>query len=85
MIVRLILRRGNGCWRNGGIEMPHLKNDNLNMEIGYVMVGRKYQLYVQEGKERQYYGTLIQGKGMKLLELLEQWDKAGGSDGDIVS
>ena len=65
MIVRLILRRGNGCWRNGGIEMPHLKNDNLNMEIGYVMVGRKYQLYVQEGNERQYYGRCIMREYVK--------------------
>ena len=55
------------------------------MEIGYVMVGRKYQLYEQEGNERQYYGTLIGGKAKKFLKLLEQWDKAGGSDGDIVS
>ena len=65
--------------------MPHLRNENIDMEIGYTVINGKYQLYVQEGKERQYYGTLIQGKGMKLLELLEQWDKAGGSDGDIVS
>ena len=65
--------------------MPHLRNENLNMEIGYVMVGTKHQLYVQEGNERQYYGTLISGKAKKFLKLLEQWDKAGGSDGDIVS
>lgn len=65
--------------------MPHLKNDNLNMEIGYVMVGRKYQLYAQVGQERQYYGTLIADKAKKFLKLLERWDKAGGSDDDIVS
>ena len=48
--------------------MPHLKNDSLNMEIGYVMVGRKYQLYVQEGNERQYYGTLIGGQGKEVSQ-----------------
>jgi hypothetical protein len=55
------------------------------MEIGYVNVGTKCQLYVQVGQERQYYGTLIAGKAKKFLKLLEQWDKAGGGDGDIVS
>ncbi len=65
--------------------MPHLKNDSLNMEIGYVKVGGKYQLYVQVGQERQYYGTLIGNKAKKFLKLLEQWGKAGGGDGDIVS
>ena len=65
--------------------MPHLRNENLNMEIGYVMVGTKHQLYVQVGQERQYYGTLISNKAKKFLKLLEQWDKAGGGDGDVVS
>jgi hypothetical protein len=55
------------------------------MEIGYTVINGKYQLYVQVGQERQYYGTLIGGKAKKFLKLLEQWDKAGGGDGDIVS
>ena len=60
--------------------MPSLKNSNANMEIGYVTVGRKTQLYIQVGKERQYYGTLMSAKADKFLRMLEKWDEAGGSD-----
>ena len=65
--------------------MAGLRNKHADMEIGYVNVGTKCQLYVQVGQERQYYGTLISNKAKKFLKLLEQWDKAGGGDGDIVS
>jgi hypothetical protein len=53
------------------------------MEIGYVNVGGKKQLYVQVGQERQYYGTLLSGKADKFMRLLEKWDEAGGNDGQI--
>ena len=63
--------------------MASLKNHNANMEIGYVQVGTKTKLYVQVGNERQYYGTLISGKGEKFLKMIKKWDEAGGNDNEI--
>ena len=60
--------------------MASLKNSSANMEIGYVQVGTKTQLYIQVGKERQYYGTLMSGKGEKFLKMIKKWDEAGGND-----
>lgn len=65
--------------------MASLKNKHADMEIGYVNIGTQKKPYVQIGHERQYYGTLISNKAKKFLKLLEQWDKAGGGDGDVVS
>ena len=62
--------------------MASLKNSNANMEIGYVQIGTKTQLYIQVGNERQYYGTLKQDQGKKLLEMIKKWDAAGGNDND---
>ena len=62
--------------------MPSLKNSTANMEIGYVQIGTKTQLYIQVGKERQYYGTLKSGKGDKFLKMLQKWDEAGGNDNE---
>lgn len=45
-----------------------------------VNVGKKTQLYIQVGKERQYYGTLMYDKADKFLRMLEKWDEAGGND-----
>ena len=60
--------------------MASLKNSTANMEIGYVVVGKHTQLYIQVGKERQYYGTLLSGKGDKFLKMIQKWDEAGGND-----
>ncbi len=60
--------------------MPSLKNAQANMEIGYVTVGKHTQLFIQVGRERQYYGTLLSGKGDKFLKMLQKWDAAGGND-----
>lgn len=60
--------------------MASLKNSSANMEIGYVNVGTKKQIYIQIGKERQYYGTLMSGKADKFLKMLKKWDEAGGND-----
>ena len=62
--------------------MASLKNSNANMEIGYVTVGKQTQLYIQVGRERQYYGTIKAGKGEKFLNMLRKWDAAGGNDND---
>ena len=63
--------------------MAGLRNKHADMEIGYVNVGGKKQLYVQVGQERQYYGTLLSGKADKFMRLLEKWDENGGNDGEI--
>ena len=60
--------------------MPNLRNKAIDMEIGYVNVGTKKQIYIQIGKERQYYGTLIPNKADKFLKMLQKWDEAGGND-----
>ena len=60
--------------------MASLKNKHANMEIGYVQIGTKTQLYIQVGQERQYYGTLKSGKGDKFLKMLQKWDETGGGD-----
>jgi len=60
--------------------MAGLRNKHADMEIGYVQIGTKTQLYIQVGKERQYYGTLLFGKGDKFLKMLRKWDEAGGND-----
>ena len=62
--------------------MASLKNKHADMEIGYVTVGKQTQLYIQVGKERQYYGTIKSGKGEKFLNMLRKWDAAGGNDND---
>ena len=62
--------------------MASLKNSNANMEIGYVQVGTKTQLYIQVGRERQYYGILKSGKGDKFLKMIQKWDEAGGNDNE---
>ena len=64
--------------------MAGLRNKHADMEIGYVNIGNQKKLYVQEGNVRQYYGTLMSAKADKFLRMLEKWDKAGGSDDDIV-
>ena len=61
-------------------EHMKLKNKAANMEIGYVNSSGQKKLYVQVGNERQYYGTLMASKADSFLEMLKQWDKAGGSD-----
>ena len=63
--------------------MAHLWNKHADMEIGYVNVGGKKQLYVQVGQERQYYGTLMSAKADKFLKMLEKWDEAGGGDDTV--
>ena len=63
--------------------MAGLRNRHADMEIGYVQIGTKTQLYIQVGQERQYYGTLMSAKADKFLKMLEKWDEAGGGD-DIV-
>ena len=65
--------------------MPNLRNNAIDMEIGYVNVGTKKQIYIQIGKERQYYGTLIPNKADKFLKMLQKWDEAGGNDNDDSS
>lgn len=65
--------------------MASLKNSSANMEIGYVNVGTKKQIYIQIGKERQYYGTLIPNKADKFLKMIQKWDEAGGNDNDDSS
>jgi hypothetical protein len=60
--------------------MASLKNKHADMEIGYVQIGTKTQLYIQVGQERQYYGTLMSAKADKFLRMLEKWDEAGGGD-----
>ncbi len=60
--------------------MASLRNKHADMEIGYVNVGGKKQLYVQVGHERQYYGTLMSGKADKFLKMLKKWDEAGDND-----
>ena len=62
--------------------MPNLRNNAIDMEIGYVNVGTKKQIYIQIGKERQYYGTLIPSKADKFLKMLQKWDEAGGNDNE---
>ena len=62
--------------------MASLKNSHANMEIGYVQIGAKTQLYIQVGNERQYYGTLMSGKGEKFLKMIKKWDAAGGNDNE---
>lgn len=62
--------------------MPNLRNNAIDMEIGYVNVGTKKQIYIQIGKERQYYGTLIQNKADKFLKMIQKWDEAGGNDNE---
>lgn len=62
--------------------MPNLRNNAIDMEIGYVNVGTKKQIYIQIGKERQYYGTLMSAKADKFLRMLEKWDEAGGNDNE---
>ncbi len=62
--------------------MAGLKNNTADMEIGYVNIGNQKKLYVQVGRERQYYGTLIANKADKFLRMLEKWDEAGGNDND---
>lgn len=64
--------------------MAYLKNRHADMEIGYVKVGGKTQLYVQCNGVRQYYGTLIPTKADKFMRLLERWDEAGGNDGETI-
>ena len=56
--------------------MASLKNSSANMEIGYVQIGTKTQLYIQVGQERQYYGTLKSGKGDKFLKMIQRWAEA---------
>ena len=60
--------------------MSKLTNKQAKMEIGYVYIGTKAQLYIQVGKERQYYGTLMGGKGDKFLKMIQKWDEAGGNN-----
>ena len=60
--------------------MASLKNKHADMEIGYVQIGTKTQLYIQVGQERQYYGTLMSAKADKFLKMLQKWDEAGGGD-----
>lgn len=60
--------------------MASLKNSHANMEIGYVSVGKQTKLYIQIGHERQYYGTLLSGKGDKFLKMIQKWGEAGGND-----
>ena len=62
--------------------MPNLRNKAIDMEIGYVNVGTKKQIYIQIGKERQYYGTLIPSKADKFLKMIQKWDEAGGNDNE---
>ena len=62
--------------------MPSLRNNAIDMEIGYVTVGKQTQLYIQVGKERQYYGTIKAGKGDKFLKMIQKWDEAGGNDNE---
>ena len=62
--------------------MAGLRNKHADMEIGYVQIGTKTQLYIQVGQERQYYGTLKSGKGDKFLKMLQKWDAAGGNDNE---
>lgn len=62
--------------------MAGLRNKHADMEIGYVYVSSKAQLYIQVGRERQYYGTLKQDKGKKLLKMIKKWDEAGGNDNE---
>ena len=62
--------------------MASLKNKHADMEIGYVQIGTKTQLYIQVGQERQYYGTLMSAKADKFLRMLEKWDEAGGNDNE---
>ena len=57
-----------------------LKNKSVDMEIGYVNIGNQKKLYVQVGRERQYYGVLLSGKADKFLKMLQKWDEAGGND-----
>ena len=60
--------------------MAGLRNRHADMEIGYVQIGTKTQLYIQVGQERQYYGTLMSAKADKFLKMLKKWDEAGGGD-----
>ena len=60
--------------------MAGLRNRHADMEIGYVQIGTKTQLYIQVGQERQYYGTLMSAKADKFLKMLHKWDEAGGGD-----
>jgi len=60
--------------------MAGLRNKHADMEIGYVQIGTKTQLYIQVGNKRQYYGTLMSAKADKFLRMLEKWDEAGGGD-----
>jgi len=62
--------------------MAGLRNKHADMEIGYVQIGTKTQLYIQVGQERQYYGTLMSAKADKFLRMLEKWDEAGGNDNE---
>ena len=62
------------------IDMASLHNSTADMEIGYVSVGKQTKLYIQIGHERQYYGTLLSGKGDKFLKMIQKWDEAGGND-----
>lgn len=61
-------------------KMPGLRNSNINMEIGYVGVGKQKKLYIRIGQEMEYYGTLMSGKADKFLKMLQKWDEAGGND-----
>lgn len=63
--------------------MASLRNKHADIEIGYVNVGGKKQLYVQVGQDKQYYGTLMSAKADKFMRLLAKWDEAGGNDGQI--
>lgn len=61
--------------------MASLKSKHADMEIGYVTIGTQKKLYVQVGKDRQYYGTLLSGKADRFLRMMEKWDENGGNDG----
>ena len=63
-----------------GERVMKLKNKAANMEIGYVNSSGQKKLYIQVGNERQYYGALMTSKADQFLEMLKQWDEAGGSD-----
>lgn len=52
--------------------MASLRNKHADMEIGYVQIGTKTQLYIQVGRERQYYGTLKPGKADKFLKMIQK-------------
>jgi len=62
-----------------------LKNAQSGIEIGVGLIpnGGKYGIYVQRDGIRKFYGRCASRKiALEFIDVLREWDAAGGNDND---